>query len=132
MSEDSSKRFLGTLGNLMWALNYLESPSFIANRPEFVLHNENGHPEVQWTADQAATMYKLSLLDPRLELNSDYDAVWIDSLGWVEVLEDGTMLGCHYTSDPYGSLYLEYTKYNVDSLAPKIKLQRKYRCKNAE
>lgn len=114
------------------ALSYLESPSFIANRPEFALHNENGHPEVQWTADQAATMYKLSLLDPRLELNSDYDAVWIDSLGWVEVLEDGTMLGCHYTSDPYGSLYLEYAKYDVDSLAPKIKLQRKYRCKNAE
>lgn len=130
MSEDSSRRFLGTLGNLMWALNYLESPRFVANRPEFALYDDYGRPEVCWTADQAATLYRLSLLDPRLELDEAYDAVWIDSLGWVEVLEDGTMLGCQHIGDPYGSLCLECNKHDLDSLSPKIKLQRKYRCSN--
>jgi len=127
MSEGSNSLFLVTLGNLLWAMNYLESPKFIANQPWFVLERDSGVFEVKWTADQAATMYNLFLLDPKLEVSPDYDSVWIAGLGWVEVLENGNMQGYNY-ADAGGRLYLNYTAFHLDSLTPSIKLQRKYRC----
>lgn len=78
--------FLQTLGNLIWAVG-VDQPRFQGNTPYYALEEIDG-ASYTWTADQMATLFRLSLLDSKLQLSADLRSVFVDGYR-VFVAEDG-------------------------------------------
>lgn len=112
--------FLQTLGNLIWAVG-VDQPRFQGNTPYYELEEIDG-ASWRWTADQMATLFRLSLIDCKLQLGEDLKSIFVDAYQ-VYIAEDGHL----WTVVPSGkaSRVVKLAPHLTERLFESVKQQKK-------
>lgn len=111
--------FLQTLGNLIWAVG-VDQPRFQGNTPYYELEEIYG-ASYTWTADQMATLFRLSLLDSKLQLGEDLMSVFVEARRII-VRKDGSLLEPNHEKSMLRSLGRHW---DLRQIAKSIKNQKR-------